>query len=113
MASNIYYNVYYSTTPKGPWTLSNSSPMLHSDVNTHTVTGLKLNVQYYFLIIGGILDENNSFVPLISQPINPEGSIALGVGTAKIPPVSVKTFAPTTNISSGIGHQFEIDVIIP
>jgi len=88
---DIKYNVYYATSPKGPWTLANSSPISHDDTgNYHVIAGLSGGV-YYVAVVGGIMS-GGEFLPLVSQPIGPQkiSSWGMGIDRAK----SIKVLVP-------------------
>jgi hypothetical protein len=110
MALSIVYNVYYSTASEGPWTLSNETPIAHLDAgNTYSVSGLKIDVIYYFLIIGGYMN-NGNFIPLISQAIGPDGTKASGIGPHAKPNIFCKTFGPKIPADSSLGHKFNVTI---
>ena len=71
MTTTIKYNVYYSSSPEGPWTLANLTPITHSDSgNSYTITGLNSATRYYVTVLGGI-EEDGEFIPLFQQPVGP------------------------------------------
>jgi hypothetical protein len=107
MALDIKYNVYYSTSAKGPWTLHNSSPLTHNPAgNEYTVDGLKKDAIYYFLIVGGT-EDNGEFTPLVSQAVGPDNDGAAGLGAAK-PQIYGRPFSPRKPDDNFLGHRFEI-----
>ena len=92
MALDIKYNVYYSTSPTGPWTLDNPVPLDNVQGGTgYTITGLKKGAIYYVSIVGGIM-QDGEFVPLMSQPIRPGPMQASGIGEAPMNPIMVKEY---------------------
>lgn len=108
MALQVKYNVYFSTDPAGPWALANTTPIDHIDGgNQYTVTGLKKDVVYYFLIVGGYM-EGEEFIPLVSQHIGPEGSKVSALGTNPLPHVYAKVFTPHIPADTALGQKYEI-----
>lgn len=106
---NTKFNIYYSPTPTGPWTLANPSPIDRDSVlNEYTVTGLNFSTQYYLTIVGGEV-EDNEFLPHISQAIGPNN---MGAGNVDIVTDEVfltRTFLPgVTDLSDPLGHTFEV-----
>jgi len=105
---DVKYNVYYSTQPNGPWTLSNTTPIDHVDGGgEHTITGLKYNSLYYVSIVGGII-ENGEFLPVMSQYIRPGSYGAAGIGTAPIEPIIIRSFIPSLTQDATLGHVFTL-----
>ena len=102
------FNVYYATTPNGPWTLANDTPIdrATSGLTQYTITGLNRNTLYYIAIIGGTMD-GSDFVPLVSQPIGPKSSGA-GDVSANRSIFFAKTFMPSINTEGTLSHQFEV-----
>lgn len=108
MALDIKFNVYYSTSREGPWILANTTPIDHiPEGNQYTVTGLKIDVTYYFLIVGGYI-EDGVLVPLVSQHIGPDGAAAAAFGTITKPIAFSKPFAPHIEAETSLGHRFNI-----
>ena len=106
---NTKFNIYYATTPVGPWTLSNPIPVDRVDgVQSYTITGLNTDTLYYVSIVGGTLDVQDNFLPLISQPIGPNAIGAADQGAYPVAPIGVRTFSPSIVTNSGLGHQFEV-----
>lgn len=97
--ADIKYNIYYSTNLRGPWTLANDTPLDHSDSqNQYEITGLTSGVTYYIHIVGGVINSDDEFVPLISQPIRPNGQGAADVEAAEAPAIITRTFLPTGGV---------------
>jgi hypothetical protein len=110
--ADVKFNVYYSTAPNGPWTLSNDTPIDRiPEGNSWTVSGLVPNATYYFLVVGGII-EDNEFIPLRSQAIGPNSIGAVGVGSQASATIAGRTFAPRRTDESSLGHTFEVNSII-
>lgn len=105
---DIKYNVYYSTFPKGPWTLANPTPLDHDPAgNEYTISGLKLGATYYFVVVGGYI-EDEEFIPLVTQHIGPDGQGARGVASAPIAPLIIREHVVTrVEEGEGLRHQFE------
>lgn len=105
------FNIYYATTPEGPWTLANEEPIDRDpDGNSFTISGLVSETQYYFQIVGGVV-EDEEFVPLISQPIGPkrEGAGDFNVFTPQL--LSSKTFSPKIDDVDSLSHNFVLGII--
>ncbi len=103
------FNIYYASTPDGPWTLSNPAPLDRVEgLQSYTITGLVTDTIYYVSIVGGVLDANDNFVPLISQPIGPNPIGAADQSVRPVSPVGVKTFSPQIITNSNLGHQYEV-----
>jgi len=102
------YNIYYSTSPKGPWTLANGSPLDHLDAgNEFVITGLINGALYYISVVGGIL-VNGDFKALVPQPIGPQeiSSWGMGVARAKSYQVIVKYVEIAT--TDALGMSFTV-----
>ena len=66
-----YYNVYTGSTPQGPWTKANTTPILDVAAgNSYRITGLTNGQLYYIMVVAGHLVEGE-FVALCSQTITP------------------------------------------
>jgi len=67
----IKYQVYYSSSPNGPWTLANNEPLIEDriDSNTYTVTNLHEGTTYYFSVIAEREDDNGVYYPIAGQVI--------------------------------------------
>lgn len=110
MAINVKFNLYYSTSLDGPWTLANPTPIDFNPTGKHsyTITGLKQNTLYYVAVVGGQV-EDDVFYPLLSQHIGPVAQGAGDIGTVKLLDVKAsRTFAPHINTSDALGHQFAV-----
>jgi hypothetical protein len=111
MAIDLRYNVYISTSQHGPWTLANTTPIVHDpNGNQHTINDLSPGVTYWFLVVGGYVD-GNDFVPLISQAIGPDGAQAVGVSQGISGQIFGRVFAPKKPGSTLLGHRFGINGI--
>ena len=111
--SSTKYNIYYATTPSGPWTLANVTPLDHVDnLNSYTVTGLNTNTLYYFAIVGGELNESDEFMPFISQPIGPKPNGAGDVSSSPVTLFTAQTFSPTVKSNNYLKMQFEVEEIV-
>ena len=107
------FNVYYATTPTGPWTLANTTPIDRIDGgNSYTVTGLQSDTLYYFKVVPGTVDEDDNFIPHISQPIGPVPEGAGDVTTRPGIPIAARTFSPKKVSSDSLSMQFEVDSIV-
>ena len=101
------FNIYYATSPTGPWTLANLTPLDRVEaVQRYTITGLSTDTTYYVSIVGGVLDALDNFIPLISQPIGPNQVGAGDQSKNPASPIAVRTFSPQINVSSVLGHQY-------
>jgi hypothetical protein len=111
---SIKFNIYYSVSSSGPWTLANSTPIDRIAAGQeYTITGLATNTQYFIAIVPGTLDEDDSFLPLLSQAIGEEGVKAGGIETVKVPVFAARTFAPSITITgTPMGHKFTISSIV-
>ena len=108
MVSDIKYQVYYSTLSSGPWTLVNSELIDHSpDGNSINIPDLQQNVNYYILIVGGVI-EGSEFVPLISQSIGPQKLGAMGIDKNSVIPLQVKYKIPKRTTYGILGHTFTV-----
>lgn len=106
--STVKYNIYYSTSPTGPWILANSEPVEKlSQGNTYTINDLIPGTQYYFNVVGGI-EVDGTFYELISQEIGPNEAKARTVDDAAVVPVSVRTLPISTHGGGGLSHQFTV-----
>jgi hypothetical protein len=104
--TDISYNIYYSRTAGGPWTLANPTPLSHVDGgNSYTVTDLQPGILYYFVIIGGTITDGE-FIPLISQHIGPKSLDTGDINSLRLNTISVKTFAPHAQTITFLGHTF-------
>lgn len=107
--SNTKFNIYYSTTPIGPWTLSNPTPLDRVEgIQSYTITGLNTDTTYWVSIVGGVLDSQDNFVPLISQPIGPNPVGAGDQNRHPVSPLGIRTFSPKIIVLSSLGHEFEV-----
>lgn len=103
------FNIYYSISIDGPWTLDNPEPLDHVPTgNAYLLTSLRPGIQYYIAIVGGILNDDDEFMPLISQAIGPNASGAGGVQEVRLSPILIQGFIPGTTTTSGLGHMFEV-----
>jgi hypothetical protein len=100
------YNIYYGTNQNGPWTLANPSPLLDIPVNTYTITGLIGDSQYYFFVVGGMLDEHGNWYPISGQPIGPTASPSTGITNPFT--YTALTFFPTTSTFGSFGNTFTV-----
>lgn len=104
----VKYRVYYSLSSEGPWTLANETLIDNtSGGNSYEITGLQDNTLYYFRVVGGTLDEDNVFVPLVGQDIGPLSDPALGLDSLK-GIVSAMTFTPKANSDDILGLGFTV-----
>lgn len=107
--SNTKFNIYYATSPTGPWTLANTVPLDRVEgLQSYIITGLKTNALYYVSIVGGVLNAQNNFVPLISQPIGPNPIGAGNQSNCPVSPLGIKTFSPQITIESVLGHMYAL-----
>lgn len=103
----IKYNVYYAITAQGPWILANDTPLdRNPDGNEFTITGLEHGTLYYVSVVGGRVDENGTFIPLISQPMGPKTVGASDVSIAPVLPFASKTFLPEIQQLADLSHHF-------
>lgn len=103
------FNIYYATTANGPWELANATPISRDDDgNQYTITGLQRDTLYYVTIVGGYLDEQSSFVPLVTQAIGPKPAGVGGVEAQTTPILITRTFSPDILDEAYLGHQFTI-----
>lgn len=101
------FNVYYSTTPNGPWILANTTPIDRDpNGNEYTITGLRYGVVYYVTVIGGKLNNQGEFVPLVSQSIGPRQAGISGVNSDYKPSIYVRTWLPEITDEEALAHQF-------
>lgn len=106
---DIKYNVYYSLQELGPWTLANNEPLDHNDDgNAYTVSGLQNNTAYYFTVIGGTLDDDDNFVPLVTQFLGPTNQTAGTVNGIAVPTILAKTYGTDKQTTSSLGHEFTV-----
>lgn len=106
----VKYNVYFSTTAIGPWTLANAIPIDHIDSgNQYTITGLKSGTTYYVKIIGGTVS-GTTFQPLINQPIGPASVQAASVDIPTITPLAIRTYEARVIANAGVGHEITVTV---
>lgn len=109
--ADVKFNVYYSSAPQGPWILSNQTPIDRiPEGNNWTVSGLVPNTTYYFLVVGGVV-EDDEFIPLRSQAIGPNSIGAIGVGSQAVPTITARTFAPQKAGESMLGQTFTFGVV--
>jgi len=107
-----YYNIYYSTSANGPWTLANGSPIEHDDDgNSYLLSGLNQGTRYYVLVVGGVMD-GSDFLPLIPQPIGPLAIGAQGVGEALVSPIQIANTLPRHVVTESLAHEFEVSSIV-
>jgi hypothetical protein len=107
--STTKYNVYYGTNPLGPWTLANVTPLDHEDIgNSYTVSGLYPGVQYYVTVVGGVLDEDDTFIPLVNQFIGPTNRDASTINGIPVPYLTSRTRAVVYDANSSLDHLFSI-----
>jgi hypothetical protein len=107
----VKYNIYYSTSPEGPWTLASEVPIDHNDLgNSFQITGLRNDTKYYVSIVGGRV-VGSEFLPLVTQPIGPLPEKASGVGVVTMPPWGVKTFEPRVVGSASLKHSIAISIV--
>ncbi len=106
---SIKFNIYYGPTVEGPWTLANVTPLDRIEgLQSYTIIGLNTNTIYYVSVVGGTLDSQDNFLPLISQPIGPS---PIGAGDQNLRPVSpigVRTFSPKIVTDTSLSHQYEV-----
>jgi len=103
------FNIYYATTQDGPWILANAMPLDRVDgLQTYTITGLKSDTLYYVSIVGGTLDSQGNFVPLISQPLGPTTSGAADQSTRPVKPIGARTFSPKITTNNALEMQFTV-----
>lgn len=105
---DIKYNVYYSTQSTGPWILANDEPIDHcQEGNSYTVSGLSKGTTYYFIIVGGYV-ENDEFIPLVTQAIGPQSLSSKGLDAIQATSIlAAREYLPSiVGISSVLGHQF-------
>lgn len=108
---NTKFNVYYSTTPNGPWILANTTPIDRDpNGNEYTITGLRYGVVYYVTVIGGKLNNQGEFVPLVSQSIGPKQAGIGGVDSDYKQVISVRTWLPNITNEEIIAHEFSVIV---
>lgn len=101
------FNIYYATSLQGPWTLSNPVPLDRVEgLQSYTVTGLRQETLYYFSIVGGILDSQNNFVPLIFQPIGPNQTGAADQQVRPVFPIGAQTFSPSVATEDSLDMSF-------
>lgn len=101
------YNVYYSTTPDGPWIKANIT--LINDVssgNSYTITGLTEGVLYYIIVVGGKLNEQGIWVPLSGQSIGPLPNPAKDIANPNM--ISARTYSSKINNSSNLNMSFGV-----
>jgi hypothetical protein len=110
--NNIKFNIYYSLSPDGPWTLDNDTPLDRvSTGNTYQISSLSAETLYYIRVVGGVI-EDDEFVPLISQPITITKQNAGDVNNVIQGEASTRTFGPRFNDTSSLSHEFTIDGIL-
>ncbi len=112
---DIKYNIYYSISLSGPWTLANSTPIDHSDnVMEYFIGDLNPKTKYYINIIGGFFNDDNEFIELKSQPIGITNAGAGVVGSTPLAGASsieVITFGGNRIAEGNISHIFEVTAI--
>jgi hypothetical protein len=70
--SDVLYNVYYTQSLDNPWTKATVSEIVDNHLgNSYTITGLSLGVIYYITIVGGKLNDDGDWAPLIGQDVGP------------------------------------------
>jgi len=108
--SSIKYNVYYSTQKDGPWVLGNPTPIDHSqEGNSYTLSSLQKGTTYYIRVVGGYLNTEDEFVPLITQPVGPQTLPAQGISAVKTTAsIIVKEYLVRIISDSIFEHQFEV-----
>lgn len=107
MASNIKYNVYYSTTPDGPWTKANTVLISdNSSGNSYTITDLTEGVLYYVMVVGGILDDFGNWIPLSGQPIGPNPVSATQIDNPN--KIAIATYSPNFVNSGTLSMNFGV-----
>jgi len=106
---DIKYNIYYALTSDGPWTLANDSPLDHvPSGNSYTVSGLSLNTDYYISIIGGIVNDDDDFVPYVPQFVGPLNQEVATIGSSVVPHFLVRTYGIYRTSNTGMMHMFTI-----
>lgn len=106
---DIKYNVYYATSSTGPWTLANTTPIAHDLMgNEYTIGGLTRGTLYYILVVGGYIDDDDEFVPLMDQPIGPTTYGAQGVGAAPVAPIAAREYITRKLANGSLGHKVTV-----
>ena len=81
----IYYDVFKSEGPLGPWTKVNQTPLPNSlHGNSYTVEGLNNGTTYYIMVVAGKYDEHRNFVYLSSQAIADRAASGIELGNPNI-----------------------------
>lgn len=107
---DIKYNIYYSFSSSGPWTLANDIPIDHSDsVMEYFIDNLSPNTTYYIVIVGGYMD-GSTFVQLKSQSIGPFNTGANAVGSGEDTTIKALTYSPQKIVEVALTHTFEVIV---
>lgn len=105
---DIKYNIYYSLSSEGPWTLSNNTPIDHSDdLMEYFIDNLTSNTAYYITIVGGYI-ENEEFIPLMSQPIGPVDIGATTIGSGVEYKIKALTYNPSKSDENNLTHKFGV-----
>lgn len=104
---SVKFNVYYSTSSDGPWTLSNSSLLNNNTLgNSYTITGLNEGVLYYIIVVGGKLNEQGVWVPLSGQSLGPLPNPAKEIANPNM--ISARTYSSRINNSSSLNMSFGV-----
>lgn len=112
---DIKFNIYYSSHPNGPWTLSNNTPIdIEDGVMSHFVDNLDPRTNYYIRIIGGYVS-GSDFLPLQTQAIGPynEGTKLNMVvdKTGQLAPYSIEVATNSAKSFSENGLHSVFDVV--
>lgn len=103
------FNIYYSTSPNGPWTLANDTPIDREEgLQSYSIQNLVTNTNYYIAVVGGYVTDDQVFHPLLHQPIGPRQIGASGVEIARPPSILARTFSAVKNTNNSLGHEFNI-----
>jgi len=107
-ATNIKYNIYYSTNPNKYWTLSNTTPLNHSELgNKYSLTGLNSGTLYYVTVIAGE-EQAGIFYPHPEQVIGNSKDLILGPFGNLVRVIQISTTGIRIQNTSSLAHSINV-----